>query len=121
MRHIDINEYEQLIENLYYKIYNEEKIYIYGVPKNGCIVAASLSAYAGIEIVDKPERAHIIVDDLIDSGNTKKRYSKYNKEFVTLVEKTSSEWISFWFEKEVKEEDKDLILRLAQRLEVDLK
>ena len=77
----------------------------YGIPRGGQYVAALLNP------VDTPEQADVIVDDLIDSGATMKRYmEKYpNKEFKALIDKHSEfvgEWITFPWERE--DGDKDI-------------
>lgn len=48
-------------------------IKIWGVPRGGVPVALLLQSY-GCEIVERPEDAQVIVDDLIDSGATRNRY-----------------------------------------------
>jgi GTP cyclohydrolase IA len=75
----------------------------YGVPRGGQIVAGMTN-----NAVDKIEDADVIIDDLIDSAATKKRYSKYNKPFIALIDKRKElqgEWLVFpW---EAKDGDTD--------------
>lgn len=73
----------------------------YGVPRGGQPIAALLNP------VDSPEEADIIIDDLIDSGATRKRYqNKFpDKPFVALynkkVEKNlHDKWLVFPWEKD---------------------
>lgn len=66
---------------------------IYGVPRGGVPVAYLVKANFEArgfpaQIVDAPHSAHIIVDDLVDSGATKKRFTDGfpAKSFLTLGE-----------------------------------
>ena len=83
---------------------------IYGVPKGGIPVAYMLSNMLGSSVVESPEDADIIVDDLVDSGATKERYQKKfpNTPFYALYTKglnIENDWIQFpW---EVGENDTD--------------
>lgn len=63
----------------------------------------------------------LFVDDIIDSGKTKENYKG---DFEALINKQTDEnykgkWVEFYWENTDKD-DEDLILRLAQRLGVDL-
>tara|TARA_B100001029_G_C14798365_1_gene305708 strand:+ start:268 stop:594 length:327 start_codon:yes stop_codon:yes gene_type:complete len=46
---------------------------IYGVPKNGMII----TSFFGCVSVYDPEKADFIIDDIIDSGKTKKNIKNY--------------------------------------------
>ena len=61
---------------------------IYGVPRGGIPVAYAVKAKDwSMEVVDKPEDADVIVDDIICSGKTKKFYEeKYHKPFFALID-----------------------------------
>jgi len=96
---------------------NKELKY-YGVPRGGQPIAAMLNP------VDTPDDADVIIDDLIDSGATEKRYSKYNKPFVALFNKQTEpnlkdKWLVFpW---EIKEESvEDNFVRILQYLGEDV-
>ena len=89
------------------------KTKIFGVPKNGMIVAS----FFGCRNVYNPEDADIIVDDIIDSGKTKKKYRKMfpKKKFIVLFEKDKKgTWINFPYEKNSESDYKDLVVRLLQ-------
>ncbi len=87
---------------------------VYGIPKNGMLIAIALEKH-GIIHTEFPKTAQAFVDDLIDSGRTKEKWTKqYNKPFYTLIDKKEKEWIKFYFEKETEDEETDLILRLKQ-------
>lgn len=96
-KYITLEEFNELIEELYKKVKGKT---IFGVPKNGCIIALALSK-KGCKITDNLENAEVIVDDLIDSGKTMKKYEKYNKPFLALIDKRKMKdkrWIKWWFE-----------------------
>lgn len=46
---------------------------VYGVPKNGLILSA-LCANAGMRFTHSPTEADLIIDDIVDTGKTKKKY-----------------------------------------------
>ena len=87
----------------------------YGVPRGGQVVAGMTGS-----AVDNINDADIIIDDLIDSGATEKRYKKYKKPFIALIDKRvelQGEWLIFPWEQ--KEEDtpetvEDNVTRLLQ-------
>jgi len=70
---------------------------VYGVPKGGMIAAGFLQK---AQRTWKPEEANIILDDLVDSGTTKKKYQERfpNTRFANLIEKQGDEWIVFPWE-----------------------
>ena len=89
------------------------KTKIYGVPKNGMILAG----FFGCKNVYNPKEADFILDDIVDSGRTKKKYKKlYPKiKFLTLyTKKKNSPWVNFPFEKQVDEDQEDTIVRLLE-------
>lgn len=92
----------------------DKNLKYYGVPRGGQYISAMLNP------VDTPEEADIIIDDLIDSGTTRNRYSKYNKPFIGLFDKMvepelKNKWLKFpW---EMKEEPiEDNFVRILQYL-----
>lgn len=101
-------------------------IKLYGVPRGGIFAAlkvlTNLSSYASI--VETPDEADIIIDDIVDSGNTRHRYnSLYGmKPFYALVDKTGKDsnlrgaWISFPWERmgEAQEGPVDNVTRLIE-------
>ena len=107
-------------EQVYHKLeevtkqFSKETKY-YGVPRGGQIIAGMTG-----NAVDNIEDADVIIDDLIDSGATYKRYKKYNKPFVALIDKRKElqgEWLVFpWEAKEGDTEEtvEDNVRRLLQ-------
>lgn len=101
-------------------------IKLYGVPRGGIFAAlkvlTNLSSYASI--VETPDEADIIIDDIVDSGNTRHRHnSLYGmKPFYALVDKTGKDsnlrgaWISFPWERmgEAQEGPVDNVTRLIE-------
>tara|TARA_Y100001970_G_C14197285_1_gene838863 strand:+ start:110 stop:967 length:858 start_codon:yes stop_codon:yes gene_type:complete len=89
------------------------KTKIYGVPKNGMI----LSGFFDCKNVSNPEDADIILDDIIDSGRTKKKYKKLypKKKFIALYSKDKNvDWVNFPFEKQVDEDQQETVVRLLE-------
>lgn len=89
----------------------------YGVPRGGQPIAAMLNP------VDTIEEADIIIDDLLDSGQTKQDYTKYDKPFIVLFNKqTEKELKGKWlvFPWEAKEEPvENNFVRILQYLGQD--
>lgn len=82
---------------------------IYGVPKGGMIAAGYLKNAENTPFIIQ---ANIILDDLIDSGMTKKFYEKKypDKKFVALFTKNSNDdWFIFPWEKEHPGQEEDSI------------
>lgn len=84
-------------------------IRIYGVPRGGVYAAQAVAASrsARFELVEQPEDADVLVDDIIDSGNTKLRYERFHTDvpFIALVDKLGRKsdaafgWVSFPWER----------------------
>lgn len=100
---------------------------IYPVPRGGVPVAYMLAGQldGGAQLVDRPEDATLIVDDLIDSGATRRRYPA-NVPFYALLSKgptenafvaqqfPSSAWLVFPWEVSVEASAEDIVTRLLQ-------
>ena len=103
---------------------NEHKtIKVYGVPRGGVPIAYMLAGFLPVAyVVNTPEEADIIVDDLIDSRATFQRYEKYGKPFYTLIDKSRDkeyqDWIVFPYEVSDSETPvMDNLIRVEQFLE----
>ena len=89
----------------------------YGVPRGGEIIAQMLPAEM---IASTPESADFILDDLIDSGSTKRQYvEKYGKPFVALYDKQTDDalrgkWIQFPWEETADRDVQDHMARVIQ-------
>lgn len=92
MRHITWEEVFRALAPYDYK----ENI-VYGVPKGGMIAAGFLKT---ARVTHDPSKANIILDDVVDSGATKRLYeSKYpDAAFISLIEKKDTEWLIFPWE-----------------------
>lgn len=80
----------------YLKSKYEPNTKFYGVPRGGQIIAGMLG-----NAVDTIDQADVIVDDLIDSGQTLLQYAKHDKPFAALIDKREeykNEWIVFPWE-----------------------
>ena len=92
----------------------------YPVPRGGVPVAYLLTRFGAI-VVDNPEDADFIVDDIIDSGATKAAHAELYplKPFYALVTKEASDdWIVFPWERqeETASEDDTIVGTLRNRL-----
>lgn len=126
--HADI---QQLVRDLFYLLTTNSYLsklnttLVYPIPRGGVPVVYALQqalkdGYRML-VVDTPEEAEIFIDDLVDSGETKRYYmQKYRKPFFSLIEKGQNayykdKWIVFPWEKENEESGiEDNIRRLLQ-------
>lgn len=104
-----------------------QRIRVFGVPRGGTNIAQLLVAEANKEtlppffdLVEKPKDAHIVVDDLIDSGRTR---GKYRSEFPTLpfyalIDKTTEDlgWVHFPWESCEEHGAEDNVVRILQSI-----
>lgn len=98
---------------------------VYGVPTGGVPIAMWVSQHNGWPLVDEPNRHTLVVDDLIDSGRTARRYAGHH--FDVLFRKphsptdmvpnaaTVAEWIRFPWEAD-EGEPTDAVVRLLEHL-----
>jgi hypothetical protein len=43
---------------------------VYGIPTGGCIVGTLVAPMLGADLLERPERGALVVDDLVDTGET---------------------------------------------------
>lgn len=97
----------------------DKNLKYYGVPRGGQYIAAMLNP------VDTINEADVIIDDLIDSGATQKKYEQYNKTFIGLFNKQTetelkNKWLVYpWECNEIPAEDN--FIRILQSLGEDVK
>lgn len=94
---------------------------MYGIPRGGAVVAM-LRGHSKYWLADTPEKADIIVDDIIDTGDTAKTYAAaYKKKVYALVDKQKNKadaklgWVVFPWEK--KDESSDIADTITRQLE----
>lgn len=98
---------------------------IYGVPRGGIPAALAVAKYIPWStVVDTPEDATLIVDDIYDSGATCERYKHLGKRFDVLFDKRLPEWSDKWLVMpwEVGDHDQsadDIVTRLLQYIGED--
>lgn len=90
---------------------------IYPVPRGGVPVVYVLKSHLfNIIIVDEPTYADIIVDDVIDSGSTRKKFM--DKPFFALYNKLEEDkdigWIIFPWENSMEGSVEDVVRRIIQ-------
>lgn len=94
---------------------------IYGIPRGGMICTAFLNK---AQVVHEPERATLFIDDIIDSGRTRKKFRELypTVPFHALVDKTKKDkdlgWVVFPWENNEDGAD-DIIVRLLQYIGED--
>jgi GTP cyclohydrolase I len=92
----------------------------YAVPRGGIPAALAIgnSLNRKMRLVDTPEEADIIIDDLIDSGRTSQRPEFAGKPFYALIDKRSwdlgDEWVVWPWEQTAEKGIEDHIQRLIQ-------
>jgi len=97
---------------------------LFGIPRGGCFVAMELSHLLQLPIVDSPFLDSLVVDDIVDSGITLKKYSNYIS--AALVVKPHSlifpnfhaivtdQWVKFPWEVQNDETIEDNIVRILE-------
>ncbi len=108
----DVKERAEYVANLIIKVANpNEVISIFGVPRGGIqaahLVCERLMARKRITTMEiKPEQANFIIDDIIDTGKTEKKYvTQYTNQFYALVDYQNEDqrikgtWIFFPWER----------------------
>jgi len=118
--------------------FTSERIRLYGIPRGGTIIAGLLQAGSGdtkffllrnYVLVDNPHDADIIVDDILDSGATKRGVLDQLeppedgavKPFYVLVDKQQEEieeWVQFPWEAGVDETITDPVVCVSRLLEL---
>ena len=128
----DVNERAELLSKKIWNWYGHSHIPIFPVPRGGVFPAMlihCLNSIAEFPIVETPEEALAIVDDIVDSGATRKRFEKYDRPFFSLVDKSDpketvekNSWVVFPWEVFQKEDQgpTENITRLLQFIGEDV-
>lgn len=93
------------------------RIKLYGVPRGGIPAAYVIASQNSdrFEVVDDVEDAHVVIDDIIDSGATREKYK--GRPFYALVDKTSNPdlgWVVFPWEATAESGIEDHVTRILQ-------
>jgi GTP cyclohydrolase I len=121
------NDITVLAEKLSLRIRAHNPGLIYGVPRGGVPVAYLLSGLLGCRVTDHPERADVIVDDIIASGATLNHFcgSFPHTPFYALINQqdpseadAAGVWFVFPWEESHNQDASatDIPLRLLQRI-----
>lgn len=102
-----------------------EGAHIYGVPRGGIPAALMVMGWrpGAFHLVEDPQSADVIVDDIIDSGRTRDRFP--GKVFHALVDKQmepeyQGKWVTFFWERMAAESGpEDAVTRLLQYIGED--
>lgn len=125
LNHVQIDQLaQQLAGRIVDHTDGRTHLMVHPVPRGGVPVAYALKAHLpNITITGDPADADIFVDDLIDSGSTRDRYTaRYpGRSFFTLLSKEEvqfrDKWIVFpWETKDDNQPVEDNIVRLIQAL-----
>ena len=101
--------------------YDPQSPRIYGIPRGGAICAGILHQH-GWMVVDSPDEANVLVDDIVDSGSTRKQYLRNfpGCVFLPLVDKPRQgllgTWIEFPWETDRETDMTDHVRRLIQAI-----
>lgn len=94
---------------------------VYGVPRGGVPVAYIVKGLTDCQLVSRPEEAKILVDDIVDSGATRRRYAQRSPgHFAALSDYLSpprkEEWLVFpWEQAEGADTSADdIVIRLLE-------
>lgn len=117
---------EQRIDNLLAGNDTSDIEYVYGVPRGGIYPAILLTKKLDLQIIENlanfPKKKVLVVDDIIDSGATKKRYSEYK--FWAIWDKAIDEddWVVFPWERMTNEVPaEDSVIRMLEYIGEDVK
>lgn len=107
---------------------------IYGIPKGGIAFAVKLSERLSIPLIELKDIDKVInpliVDDVVDSGATRKKFAKYDFASIHIKNNTpkdlyptyymrmENDWIKYWWEKEDSPIEDNLI-RILQYIGED--
>lgn len=110
---ITLEEFEKRCKKIASYIEKNKILFVYGIPRGGLIPAVRISHMLDIPLMTRldesvPVQMVAIIDEILDSGDTRKRFSRYPY-FFTLVNKKEeniNEWVTFFWEDENEQEKK---------------
>ena len=87
------SEFDKSVEHIYNKCKFLEFSGIYGVPRGGLCLAVALSHKLKINLISKPIKNSLIVDDVYETGTTLNTYKNINEAmFFVLFSKVKPIW-----------------------------
>lgn len=107
--------------------YAQDVVGVWGVPRGGIVPAVLVGAALGVPVLDTlPPPADatriLVVDDLVDSGATQRRYLADGYLFTALYHKnTGGDWLVFPWERDTDDANgpADAVVRLLQHIGED--
>ncbi len=103
------------------KVIGSRDMRVYAIPRGGIPAAYLLANWINVVMVESPDEADILIDDIIDSGATKAKFAQSHpdKPFFALIDKTPDMgWLVFPWERKVDGSDgegiEDNIRRILQ-------
>jgi len=131
----NIVEFEYQIKKLAKMVGKKKYSALYGIPKNGVIVASFLSKELGIPLLGSIQKLHklkdiLVVDDIVDSGKTITKFSNYD--CLTVISKVKksqlpknvkyvavyaepTDWINWFWENETVDKE-DTVARCLEQI-----
>ena len=92
-RYFTWGEFDQSVEFIANKCNSRELSGIYGVPRGGLCLAVALSHKLNIQLIDKPIKNSLIVDDVFETGHTLSNFKNIEgANFFVLVSKKKPIW-----------------------------
>jgi GTP cyclohydrolase I len=98
--------------------FGNDPLRVYPVPRGGVPVALALLGVLNVELVNLPEMADIVIDDLVDSGATRERFG--SRPFYALIDKSlagcpyHNAWVVWPWEGDADGGIEDNVRRLIQ-------
>ena len=87
------NEFDRSVDYIANQTKKLELSGIYGVPRGGLCLAVALSHKLNIQLIEKPLKNSLIVDDVYETGNTLSNFKNIESiNFFVLVSKKKPIW-----------------------------
>ena len=87
------NEFDKSVDHIANEFKYHKLSGIYGVPRGGLCLAVALSHKLDIQIIEKPSRNSLIVDDVFETGITLSKFKHIEgANFFVLVSKKKPIW-----------------------------
>tara|TARA_B100000161_G_C33369037_1_gene332441 strand:- start:104 stop:499 length:396 start_codon:yes stop_codon:yes gene_type:complete len=93
IRYFDWNEFDKSVEHIANKCKFSDFSGIYGVPRGGLCLAVALSHKLNINLISKPKKNSLIVDDVYETGITLNSFRDIEGAmFFVLFSKIKPKW-----------------------------